>query len=93
MDNPIIWLVNNVIDLYILFIIIGAILSLLIAFNIVNRYQPFVQQVNVFIYGITEPAYRRIRPYLPQVSGFDLSPLVLYMLLRFLQYTINWAWA
>jgi YggT family protein len=90
--NPILWLINSVLEIYLIFIIASAIISLLISFNIINRYQPFVQQVNVFLSGITEPAYRRIRPYLPQMGGFDLSPLVLYVLVRFVQYTINWAW-
>ena len=90
--NPILWLINSVLEIYLFFIIASAIISLLISFNIINRYQPFVQQVNTFLSGITEPAYRRIRRYVPQMGGFDLSPLVLYVLVRFVQYTINWAW-
>lgn len=95
MMNPILWLFNNVIGIYMFFIIVQAILSLLIMFNIVNRYQPFVQQVSVFLSGITEPAYRRIRRYVPQIAnmgGFDLSPMLLYVALQFVQYSVNWAW-
>ena len=89
--NPIIWLINSVLEIYLIFIIASTIISILISFNIINRYQPFVQQVNSFLKAITEPAYRRIRRYVPQMGGFDLSPLVLYVLVRFVQYTINWA--
>jgi YggT family protein len=90
--NPIIWLINSVLEIYLIFIIASAIISILISFNIINRYQPFVQQVNSFLTQITEPAYRRIRRYVPIMGGLDLSPLVLYVLVRFVQYTINWAW-
>lgn len=93
MDNPILWLINNILEIYLFFIIASAIISLLISFNVVNRHQPLVQQIWVFLSSITEPAYRRIRPYLPQMAGFDLSPLVLYLLVRFAHYTINWVWA
>lgn len=92
MANPIIWLFNTVIELYLFFIIASAIISLLISFNIINRYQPLVQQINVFLERMTEPAYRRIRRYVPIMGGMDLSPLVLYVLVRFIQYTVNWAW-
>lgn len=93
MDNPILWLINNVLQIYLFFIIASAILSLLISFNVVNRHQPLVMQIWVFLSSITEPAYRHIRRYVPQMAGFDLSPLILYVLVRFVQYTINWAWA
>jgi len=92
MANPIIWLINSVLEIYLMFIIASAIISLLISFNIINRYQPLVQQISVFLEGITEPAYRRIRRYVPIMGGLDLSPLILYVLVRFVQYTINWAW-
>ena len=90
--NPILWLLNSAIEIYLFFIIASIILNLLVHFNIINRYQPFVQQIGVFLSSITEPAYRRIRRFVPQMGGFDLSPLVLYVLVRFVQYTIGWLW-
>lgn len=92
MANPIIWLINSVLEIYLWFIIASAIISLLITFNMLNRYNPIVQQINVFLEGVTEPAYRRIRRYVPIMGGMDLSPLILYVIVRFVQYTINWAW-
>ncbi len=93
MDNPILWLINSVLEIYLFFIVASAILSLLVGFNIVNRDQPLVMQIGMFLHSLTEPAYRRIRPYLPQMNGFDLTPLVLYLLVRFAMYCINWFWA
>lgn len=93
MDNPILWLINSILEIYLFFIIAYVILSLLISFNVVNRHQTLVQQIWVFLTSITEPAQRHIRRYIPPLGGFDLSPLILYVLVRFVQYTINWAWA
>ena len=86
--NPIIWLINTVIDLYIYIIIGNIILSLLISFNIVNRYQPFVQQIGTALNRLTEPALSRIRKYLPPLGGLDLSPIVLIIGLNFIRYSV-----
>jgi len=60
-------------------------MNLLIHFNIINRYQPFVQQLNAALARLTEPALKRIRKVLPAIGGIDLSPLILIIGLQFLQ--------
>ena len=57
-------------------IIIQAIMSWLISFNVLNRQQPFVQQIWYGLNKITEPVYRPIRQFLPPMGGLDLTPLV-----------------
>ncbi|MDG4604303.1 MAG: YggT family protein [Defluviicoccus sp.] len=83
--GPLFWLLMTVIDLYIWVLIAGAILSWLIAFNIVNTQNRFVYSVGDFLYRVTEPALRPIRRYLPNLGGIDVSPLVLILLLLFAQ--------
>ncbi|MBX3517287.1 MAG: YggT family protein [Rhodospirillales bacterium] len=83
--GPLFWLLMTVIDLYIWVLIAGAILSWLIAFNIVNTQNRFVYSVGDFLYRVTEPALRPIRRYLPNLGGIDISPLVLILLLLFAQ--------
>ena len=83
--NPITWLIYTVLNVYSWFIIASVILSLLVHFNIVNRYQPFVQQVGIFLQRVTEPVYRRVRKVLPPLGGFDLSPMIVLIALQFLQ--------
>lgn len=83
--GPLFWLLMTVIDLYIWVLIAGAILSWLIAFNVVNTQNRFVYSVGDFLYRITEPALRPIRRYLPNLGGIDVSPLVLILLLLFAQ--------
>lgn len=83
--GPLLWLFNTVIELYIWILIAGAILSWLVAFNVVNTRNRFVQMAGDFLYRITEPALRPIRRILPSLGGIDLSPLVLILGLLFLQ--------
>jgi YggT family protein len=83
--GPVFWLVNTVIELYIWVLIAGVILSWLVAFNVVNTHNRFVYAVGDFLHRITEPALRPIRRILPNLGGIDLSPLVLILLLLFVQ--------
>ncbi len=83
--GPLFWLLNTVINIYIWLLIAGAVLSWLIAFNVVNTHNRFVYLVGDFLHRVTEPALRPIRRVLPNLGGLDLSPLVLILLLLFLQ--------
>ncbi|MGF1640559.1 MAG: YggT family protein [Rhodospirillales bacterium] len=81
----IVWLIDKVIDLYIFIIIIGVILSWLVAFNVVNTRNRFVYLVGDFAHRVTEPALGPIRRFLPSLGGIDISPLVLILGLYFVQ--------
>jgi YggT family protein len=78
-------LINSVINIYIWLLIASAILSWLVAFNVINTSNRFVYTVGDFLYRITEPALRPIRRVLPNLGGIDLSPVVLILLLVFAQ--------
>ncbi len=78
-------LITQVIQLYIWVIIIGAVLSWLIAFNVINTHNRFVYTVVDILYRVTEPALRPIRRILPDLGGIDISPVVLLLLLYFIQ--------
>jgi len=81
---PLIQIIRVAIDLYIWAIIISAILSWLVAFNVINTSNRFVYMVGDFLYRITEPALRPIRKVLPIMGGIDLSPIVLLLALWFI---------
>jgi len=83
--GPLFWLVNTVIDIFIWMLIAGAILSWLVAFNVVNTRNRFVYMVGDFLHRVTEPVLRPIRRVLPTLGGVDLSPLVVILLLVFVQ--------
>ncbi len=90
MSNPFLWLILQVIDLYMWLVIIGVVLSWLAAFNVVNLSNRFVYMVGEFIDRVTEPALRPIRQILPNLGNIDISPVVLILLLLFLQRFIIW---
>jgi YggT family protein len=90
MENPILWLIDTIITLYIWILIAAAILSWLIAFNVVNTRNPFVASVANFFYHVTEPALRPIRAIMPNLGGIDISPVILIIALLFIERIIFW---
>jgi YggT family protein len=80
---PLIQILRVAIDLYIWAIIISAILSWLVTFNVLNTSNRFVYMVGDVLYRITDPALRPIRRVVPVMGGIDLSPIVLILLLWF----------
>jgi len=90
MRNPFLWLVSALIWTYIYMLIAAAILSWLIAFNVVNTRNQFVHMVADFLYRVTEPALRPIRRLMPNLGGIDISPVILIIGLMFLEQLIYW---
>ena len=78
-------LITQVIQLYTWVIIIGAVMSWLIAFNVINTQNRFVYTVVDIVYRLTEPALAPIRRIMPDLGGLDISPIVLLLLLYFAQ--------
>ncbi|WP_144299655.1 YggT family protein [Elioraea rosea] len=77
----VLWLIDTALNLYIWALIIAAILSILVAFGILDTRNRLVWAVGDFFERITEPALRPIRNFLPNLGGIDISPLVLILLL------------
>ncbi len=73
------------IQLYIYVLIAAAVLSWLIAFNVVNTRNRFVAIVTDTLYRLTEPVLRPIRNILPDLGGIDISPVILILILIFFQ--------
>ena len=70
-----------VLDIYIWLLIAAAVLSWLVAFNVVNTRNQVVAMVGDFLYRITEPVLRPIRNFLPNLGGIDVSPVVLILII------------
>jgi YggT family protein len=79
-----------ILDLYVWLLIGSAILSWLIAFNVVNTRNQFVASVAEFLYRITEPLLRPIRNFMPNLGGLDISPIILILIIMFLQRVITY---
>lgn len=83
--DPLFRIVAIALDLYIWMIIISAILSWLVTFNILNTSNQVVNLIGDFLYRLTEPALRPIRKIMPNLGGIDISPIILILGLIFLQ--------
>jgi len=83
--QSVIWLITTVLDLYVWVLIIGALLSWLIAFGVVNVRNRFVAMVENFCQRVTEPVLRPIRRVIPNLGGIDISPMVLILLIMFIE--------
>ena len=77
--------ISSLIQLYIYVIIAGAVMSWLIAFNVVNPYNPLVRSIWQALNALTEPLLRPIRRWMPDLGGIDISPVVLILACAFLQ--------
>jgi YggT family protein len=77
--------ISSLITLYIYIIIAGAVMSWLIAFNVVNPYNQFVRSIWQALNALTEPLLRPIRRWMPDLGGIDISPVVLILLCAFVQ--------
>ena len=78
-------LLDNIIMIYLWIIIINAILSWLVAFNILNTQNRFVFSVLDTTYKLTDPALNKIRRFIPMFGSIDISPVILILFLMFLR--------
>ena len=82
---PLLGFLHYVLQLMIYVIIASAILSWLIAFNVINLNNQFVHTIWDTLNRLTEPMYRPIRRILPDLGGIDLSPIVVILIIIFVQ--------
>jgi YggT family protein len=80
--------IDLALQLYIYLLVAAAVLSWLIAFNVVNVRNQFVAMIADFLYRITEPALRPIRNIMPNLGGIDISPVILIFIIIFIRYII-----
>ncbi|CAO3352358.1 YggT family protein [Azospirillum melinis] len=85
-------LINTILDLFFWVLILSAILSWLVAFNIVNTRNRAVYLIGDFLYRVTEPVLRPIRRVLPNLGGLDLSPIVVLLAISFIQNLMAQYW-
>ena len=90
--NPFLDLILVVLKLYSWALIISVILSWLVAFNVVNTHSPLVSAIGRFLYRLTEPLLKPIRQFLPDLGGIDISPVVLLLLIWFVENLLITYW-
>jgi len=78
-------LLDSIITIYLWVIIINALLSWLIAFNILNTQNRFIYSILDATQKMTDPALNKIRNFIPTFGSIDVSPVILILLLMFLR--------
>lgn len=86
---PIIGVLKYVLWIYGWLIVIQAVVSWLIAFNIINTYSRPVAMVLDFLYRVTEPVLRPIRRFVPVMGGLDIAPIILLLAIYLLYGELN----
>ena len=79
------YLVLQVIKLYSYVVIANVVISWLVAFNVLNTSNRFVYSILEFTYRLTGPILNVIRGFLPNLGAFDISPVILLLLLWFIE--------
>ncbi|HEX9768962.1 MAG TPA: YggT family protein [Kiloniellales bacterium] len=83
--KPLLQVADIALELYMWLIIVSAVLSWLVAFNVVNTRNQVVFTIGNFLYRITEPALRPIRRFVPNFGGVDVTPVVLILVVLFIR--------
>ena len=79
------YLALQILKLYSYVVIVNVVVSWLIAFNILNTQNRFVYSILEFSYRLTDPILNRIRRFLPNLGSLDISPIILLLLIWFIE--------
>ena len=79
------YLVLQVLKLYSYVVIANVVISWLVAFNVLNTSNRFVYAILDFTYRLTEPILKKIRGFLPNLGVLDISPIILLLLIWFIE--------
>ena len=83
--NSVFILFDNVITLYIWILIINVVISWLVAFNVLNTQNRLVYSILELTYRLTDPILNKIRRFLPNLGSLDISPIILLLLIWFIE--------
>ena len=79
------YLVLQILKLYSYIVIANVLLSWLIAFNVINTQNRFIYSILEMTYRLTDPILNRIRRFLPNLGSLDISPIILLLLIWFIE--------
>ena len=87
--NAFLILINEIITLYLYTLFIYVIMSLLIQFQMINSYNKIINSIFRALISLHEPLLSKIRQFIPSLSGIDLSPVIVILLLSFFKNLIQ----
>ena len=87
-------IVDGALGLLVLAIIVSAVMSWLVAFNVINIRHPFVRQMENFLWAVTKPVLWPIRRVIPPLGSVDISPIIAILILQAARsYLLPWIFA
>ncbi|WP_322096441.1 YggT family protein [Pelagibius marinus] len=87
--DPLIRIISLALTIYVYMVIASAILSWLVHFGVINTRNQFVSMAGEFLWRLTEPALRPIRRFMPSLGGIDISPIILILIIYFIQMVLE----
>lgn len=90
--NSIFLLIDAIFDLYSWVIIIAVIFSWLSSLNIINNSNQIVRMFHETAWRLTDPVFRKIRSFLPNFGGLDISPIIALLIIYFLRSLLREYW-
>ena len=79
------YLALQILKIYSYVVIANVVISWLVSFNVLNTQNRFVYSILEFTYKLTEPFLNRIRRFIPNLGAFDISPIILLLLIWFIE--------
>jgi YggT family protein len=86
---PLLQVISVALDIYKWIVIVSVVLSWLVAFGVINSHNQFIRMVGGALHQMVEPVLRRIRRVVPPFGNVDVSPIILFLLILFIQLLIN----
>ncbi len=90
--NSLFFLIVQLISLYKFVLIVYIIMTWLINFNVINTSNRFIYSLMEALYRLSEPSLRIVRKFIPNLGNIDISPIIVFLLLEFLQRLIIEYW-
>src|SRR5438477_11613155 len=83
------WLFDTIVGFYIIVVIAAVVVSWLVAFGVLNTYNPMARSIIRVLDALTEPVFRLIRRIIPAIGGLDLSPMLVILAVYFLRMVVD----
>jgi YggT family protein len=90
MPAPIFWLIIELLQIYSYVVLAAVVASWLVSFGVINGYNPAARSILRLLDALTEPVFRQARKILPQMGGLDISPVLVFIGILFLQQVVVW---
>lgn len=88
------FIIDSILGLLVLAMILSAVLSWLVAFDVINLRNRFVYQLARFLDAVTDPLLRPFRRFIPPLGGVDITPIIVILLIQGVRgYLLPWAFA